>query len=321
MHIIPYQPSHYEQWNEFIQNSENGNFLFHRNYMEYHQDRFKDASVLLLDEKERLKAIFPANIHQNTLYSHQGLTYGGIILKDRNHIQEIIRYFYHITEYYLQNGIESIIYKPVPNYIAKSPCDAEHFIMKIIRAELTRVDTSFVIHLQEPIRLQERRKRCIKKAEKLNIDIQIGNDFSAFWKKVLEPNLWERYQAKPVHSLQEIERLHQRFPHQILQANAYLNKEIVAGVTLFDFSHTIHCQYISSTNEGRDTGAIDLLFYYLIQHFQQSKKFFSMGTSNNNGNDLNLGVSEYKESFDTKIYAHFHYMIHTSSIHILKKYL
>lgn len=301
--------------------SENGNFLFHRNFMEYHQDRFKDASVILLDEKDNILALFPANVREDIVYSHQGLTYGGIILKNRKHIREIIRYFYYIADYFKNQNIKQILYKVIPNYISQKPCDSEHFIMKMINAELIKVDTSFVVHLNENIELQERRKRSIKKAEKQNIEIITDNNFELFWKEILEPNLWERYKAKPVHTLQEILLLHQRFPQNILQANAYLNKKIVAGVTLFIFENTVHCQYISSIDEGRQSGAIDLLFYRLIQQYAQSKKFFSMGTSNNDGNDLNLGVSEYKESFDTKIYAHFHYLLNTNNIHLLQKFI
>lgn len=322
MRVLPYQPEHFELWNNFIENSENGNFLFHRNFMKYHKDRFQDSSVMLFDDKDKLVAVFPANVRENVVYSHQGLTYGGLILTDRKHIEKIIAYFYSIVEFFKEQGIEKMIYKPVPNYIANKPCDAEHFIMKILDAQILRVDTSFVTHLNEEVILQERRKRSIKKAmQNKNIKIEIDNNFERYWKEVLEPNLWERYQTKPVHSLEEIQMLHHRFPDKILQANAYLSDKIVSGITLFIFNQTAHCQYISSIDEGRNSGALDWLFYKLIEYFQPTKRYFSMGTSNNDGNDLNLGVSEYKESFDVKIYAHFHYTFATSDINHLKKFI
>ena len=321
MRHVPYSNEYANIWNQFVMQAENGTFLFHRHFMEYHQDRFQDASVLLFNDKNQLVAVFPANKRDHIIYSHQGLTYGGIILKERKHIQDIIRFLYAIIKYYKEQGIKQIIYKPVPNYIAQKPCDAEHFIMNMLNAQLLRVDTSFVIHLYESIELQERRKRSIKKAQKLPIEIKIDNNFHAYWKEILEPNLWARYQAKPVHSLEEILLLHHRFPNNILQANAYLHKKIVAGITLFIFPQTVHCQYISSIDEGRQTGALDVLFYHLMQQYLNSKRYFSMGTSNNNGRDLNTGVSEYKESFDAKIYAHFHYSLNTTYICQLEKFI
>ncbi|GAB4450929.1 MAG: hypothetical protein OHK0036_10550 [Bacteroidia bacterium] len=322
MQVIPYNKDYFDKWNQFVLESDNGNFLFHRNFMEYHSDRFLDASLLLLDEKGNIQSVIPANKRENAIYSHQGLTYGGVIMKERKHIREVIRNFYYIMNYYKQQGIERVVYKPVPNYITQNICDVEHFIMKMINAELIRVDTSFVTHLYEPIHLQERRKRSIKKAEKnSDIKISIDNNFTAYWKEILEPNLWERYKAKPVHSLDEIVLLHQRFPENILQANAYIGEKIAAGITIFIFEHTIHCQYISSTDEGRNTGALDLLFFRMIENFKSKKKYFSMGTSNNEGNDLNLGVSEFKEGFDAHIYAHFHYQFSLQHLFNLEKFI
>lgn len=322
MKVIPYGIYYFDKWNKFVLEAENGNFLFHRNFMEYHQDRFKDASVILLDDKMNIKALFPANIKDNIVYSHQGLTYGGVIMPRRNHIKEVITNFYLIVNYYRERGIDEIVYKPVPNYIARQVCDAEHFIMKLLKAECVRVDTSFVTHLFEEIHLQERRKRSIRKAQKNPfIKISIDNNFERYWKEVLEPNLWERYKAKPVHCLEEIILLHQRFPENIKQVNVYIDKKIVAGVTLFIFSNTVHCQYISAIDEGRQSAAIDWLLYQVLMQFKGIKKYFSMGTSNNEGNDLNLGVSEYKESFDAKIYAHFHYRFKTKEIDNLKKFI
>lgn len=67
-----------EIWNEFVLNSKQGTFLLNRNYMDYHSDRFDDNSLMFYDTKDRLTAILPANIKDNVLQSHQGLSYGGL---------------------------------------------------------------------------------------------------------------------------------------------------------------------------------------------------------------------------------------------------
>ena len=48
--------------------------------MEYHQDRFEDASCLVINGK-KLVAVFPANINEGAVYSHQGLSYGGLVIQ------------------------------------------------------------------------------------------------------------------------------------------------------------------------------------------------------------------------------------------------
>ena len=77
--IQQYIPALQPEWDCFIANSRNGTFLFFRNYMDYHSDRFIDNS-LLFRYKGKLIAVLPANREGDVLWSHQGLTYGGLVL-------------------------------------------------------------------------------------------------------------------------------------------------------------------------------------------------------------------------------------------------
>ena len=46
--------------------------------MDYHSDRFRDYSLMVY-KNEKIITLLPANRVGDTLYSHQGLTYGGLI--------------------------------------------------------------------------------------------------------------------------------------------------------------------------------------------------------------------------------------------------
>ena len=48
MFIERYKSKHFEIWNKFIAKSKNGLFMFNRNFMDYHKDKFKDHSLLFL---------------------------------------------------------------------------------------------------------------------------------------------------------------------------------------------------------------------------------------------------------------------------------
>ena len=80
--IQQYIPALRPEWDCFIANSRNGTFLFFRNYMDYHSDRFIDNS-LLFRYKGKLIAVLPANREGDVLWSHQGLTYGGLVLSSK----------------------------------------------------------------------------------------------------------------------------------------------------------------------------------------------------------------------------------------------
>ncbi len=318
--IKTYSPDQKENWNTFVKTADNSNFLFDRNFMEYHSNRFTDCSVLVYDEN-LLVGIFPANKKDNVVYSHQGLTYGGLILNERKNAKKLISYFHSLFSHYKNIGAEEIIYKPVPNYISKTENDFEHFILNILNAQITKVDTSFTIDNKSELKFQERRRRSIKKGEKNNTVVNSDNDFESFWNKILIPNLKEKFGSAPVHSLEEIKLLQSRFPDQIKQVNAYINNEIAAGVTLFDFGNTIHCQYISSSDFGKDSGAIDFLFNNLIHLYKPNKANFSLGTANGNGNDINFGLADWKEGLGAKLHAHFHYKFNTGNIKNLERFI
>ena len=59
------------EWDDFVSQTRNGTFLFMRQYMDYHADRFCDHSLMIY-RKERLCALLPANESEGILYSHGG---------------------------------------------------------------------------------------------------------------------------------------------------------------------------------------------------------------------------------------------------------
>jgi len=75
-----YTPARKTDWDAFVRTAKNATFLFHRDYMDYHGDRFVDHSLLIFHGKT-LMGLLPANLAtDSTLVSHAGLTYGGLMV-------------------------------------------------------------------------------------------------------------------------------------------------------------------------------------------------------------------------------------------------
>lgn len=74
-----YTPDLRAVWDAAVDNARNGTFLFRRDYLEYHADRFPDCSYLFT-QKGKVLALLPAHRREAMLCSHQGLTYGGLVL-------------------------------------------------------------------------------------------------------------------------------------------------------------------------------------------------------------------------------------------------
>ena len=49
--VKPYRESDYANWNAFIGQAKNATFLFHRDFMEYHKDRFEDFSLMVFEDE------------------------------------------------------------------------------------------------------------------------------------------------------------------------------------------------------------------------------------------------------------------------------
>src|SRR5215470_16398705 len=93
-----YQDKYKQVWDQFISRSKNGTFLFCRDYMEYHADRFVDYSILFFDT-DQLIAVMPANVDGDTLVSHNGLTFGGIISDSKMKMAVMLEVFNVLREH------------------------------------------------------------------------------------------------------------------------------------------------------------------------------------------------------------------------------
>ncbi len=294
-----YTSDDFELWNQFIVKAKNATFLFHRDFMDYHKDRFEDFSLMVFD-RDKLVALLPANQIGEALHSHQGLTYGGVVVGESVKLSAFIEIFESIVVWAKQN-FKKAYFKVIPSVYTTCFSDELLYVLFLKNAQLIRRDTLSVIDYSLPVKLSSSRKTEIKKGEKHNLKIKQTTDFSEFWNEILIPVLAEKHQAKPVHSLDEIKLLHSRFPDNIKQYNVYFEDKIVAGTTIFETENVVHSQYIGSNAERSRLGSLDFLYDFLIKKYASRKKYFDFGTSNeNSGRVLNQGLSYWKESFGAK---------------------
>jgi hypothetical protein len=312
--IIKYTSEYYNLWNDFVADAKNATFLFHRDFMEYHSDRFEDYSLLIFDEKENLKAILPANKVGNVLYSHQGLTYGGIIIHSSLKLEKFVSIYSEILRYLNENEIEILNFKLIPNIYCTFPSEEINYALFLSESKLIRRDALVTLDLKAQFKIDSNRLEGVKRAEKLDLEIKKDSNFLGFWNRILIPNLEIKHEAKPVHTLDEIQALQEKFPHNIVQYNVYQNNEIIAGTTLFINLKTVHVQYISAIGDKNQHGALDYLFYYLITKEFSDYLYFDFGISNENqGKNINKGLQYWKETFGARTFTQDFYEVETKN--------
>lgn len=323
MRVEIYTPSYRTKWDLFVNNAKNTTFLFKRDFIEYHKDRFKEFSLLLLDETDKILSILPGNLTpDNILISHQGLTYGGLITPQAFKLHNYIQSFYLILEFIHKKGIQTLRLKCFPQFFNVSPTDEIEYILFLLKATLFRRDVAFVIDQFNRIPYSGNIRREGNKAEKSGAYIKEDDDFDIFWEEILTPNLMSRFGVQPVHSLSEIKYLKSQFPTNIKQYNVYNNNEVVAGTTMFLTDLVAHCQYISASDTGRKNGSLNFLFKQLIDQTLSNHRHFDFGIVNeDNGTTLNSGMLFWKESFGGRSHKHDFYDINPSCYDVLETYL
>ena len=203
-----------DEWNLFVAASKNGTFLFDRHFMDYHSDRFCDHSLLVYRD-QRLYALLPANQKDDTLVSHGGLTYGGLVTDSRCSAKGVLDAFTAINEYLRQQGFRHVVYKAVPWIYHQLPAEEDLYALtSVCHARLTIRDISSAIIGDRKIRFSESRKSGIRKAHRQGLTIAESTDFATFW-QILNENLTGKYGVRPVHSIVELKLLHSRFDYLI----------------------------------------------------------------------------------------------------------
>jgi hypothetical protein len=298
--VEPYLDDLQQEWDSFVRRSRNGTFLFERDYMGYHAERFPDASMVVRDADGVAVALLPGTIVDGVYSSHLGLTYGGIILGESVGAPRAADVVAHLVTAVFDAGGDCFVYKPVPHIYHRGPAEEDLWALHCLGARMvTRSVASAIIR---PYRagLQERRTRGRRKAVAAGLRVQESSDWPAFW-GLLEGTLKARHKARPVHSLQEIVQLSARFPHCIRLFLATRNEEPLAGTVVYETDTVARVQYIASGEQGRRTGALDLLFGHLIDHDFANTAVFDFGTSMDPSSGLlNDGNCAFKEGFGAR---------------------
>ena len=302
MQINLYQCGHqqFEEWNGFVAKSKNGTFLFDRRFMDYHADRFQDYSLMFYD-KDRLLAVMPAHVDGDTLVSHGGLTYGGLVMGPGIRAVQVCEIFRELNEVLRWDGFRRVIYKAVPWIYHQQPAEEDMYaLMNVCHARLIIRDISSAIIGDRKMRFSGSRKDGIRKARRRGLIVMESMDFDAFW-QILNDNLTSKYGIRPVHSAEELKLLHSRFPDKIRLYMVFEGEEPVGGTILFLTPQVLHTQYISATPEGKACGAIDLLFDHLINTVYSDYRYIDFGKStSSNSADLNENLIFQKEGFGAR---------------------
>lgn len=298
LEVRRYTPQDADEWNAFILQARNATFLLDRQFMDYHHERFTDCS-LIVSEEEKTWALLPANVKDGTLFSHGGLTYGGLIVDSKMTAERCLEAFTAINHYLKDTlHLSRVVYKPTPWIYHTMPTEEDLYaITMVCHAQLTMREISSTISLPERLKFSKLRHRGANKAKRHGIIVKESEEIEVFW-HILDDNLKKKYDVHPVHSIEELKKLRAAFPERIRLFMAYLDETPLGGTLIFDCGNVVHTQYISASPMGKELGTLDLVFDQLINHTFADRHYFDFGKSTeDSGHYLNTNLIHQKEGF------------------------
>ncbi len=277
-------------------------FQHSKSFIEYHADKYEDFSILISAAQEPVAYLLAARDTNNyeTVISHPGAAFSGLVTSPQVKGEDYINLLRSVKSYFESKGFNTLIYKDTPQiYCEDSKGD---FVYAAFRNDVAQhiVQLSSVIDLKKSRSFSSRRRRVLKKyASRLKISNNWSN-LDLYW-QVLTNNLHEKYEAQPVHTLQEIQLLKGLFEDSIelFTVTSFENAELLAGILVFKSSRVWKTQYISSTPAGREIGSVDFLISQIIEIARENNvDYVDLGTNNEkSGLVLNGNLYQYKSEF------------------------
>jgi GNAT acetyltransferase-like protein len=294
-----FEPGDEEQWNALVGRSRARHFLFHREYMSYHAERYEDFS-LLIHAGGRLLAALPASREGDEAVSHGGLTFGGLIGDQSLTTRRTVEVLGAVLEFLREQGIRRFVYKPVPHIYHLVPGEEDLYALFVHGARLVRRDISSTLRPGRALARTKGRRSAVRQSRGAGLRVAESDRFAEFM--VIEAEaLQARHGVGPVHTPDELEILARRFPDNISLVAGLRGQEILAGVVVYETEVVAHAQYIGASSEGYALHALDLIIDHLVTERYRDKRFFDFGISTvEEGRVLNEGLIRNKESFGAR---------------------
>lgn len=310
--IEEYKNEKNEIWDEFVlKQSCNGTFLQTRNFLEYHENKFYDNSLFFLDN-EKIIAVLPANLHIENgikqLLSHQGSTYGGLVINRKYYkakrLQEILDCF---DKYVKENSINEIEFKITPELFCTKKPDLLQYMLALNGYENFSELSTYVdlVKMKEDILLSfdETKRKIVRRLRKNDIVVKklVSDEEIYKFYNLLELNL-KKHNALPIHSLENLlDFKNTRLINNVEFFGVFINDKICAAGMMFLFNELkiAHAQNLSTDPNSQYADSITYLYYSMIEEYKKKGfNYVSWGKSTEDkGKILNFNLLRNKESY------------------------
>jgi len=298
-----------EEWDNFVDNSDNGTIFHKRGFLAYHPaGRFKDASFVVLKDNKVLALYTAAVVEREgkkVLVSHPGASYGSFVYKSDLNFKEAHSMVDVLLDYAGTLKVDRI-QLTLPPVIYQSKYSS-YIDFALVRNGFTYLkrDVSSIVQLDFKMdellsTYRAEARTAVKKSIKKGIEIVECDKFEEYY-EILKKNLKLRHNVSPAHSLDELIKLKGMFPAKIRLWGAFLKDKLIAGVCNFSTNpKVVLAFYISHDEDYQEYRAVNLLFYEIMKRYKEEGfRFLDFGIFTVNM-EPNWGLARFKENFGAR---------------------
>lgn len=298
-----------EEWNDFIENSDNGTIFHRRDFLSYHpKDRFIDSS-LVYTKSGKLFSVLPAiEFHQEgkkIFYSHRGASYGSFVYNSSLNIKDAFGLVESLIEYCRSNKFDKIILTLPPIIYCSKISNYIDFALvrhdfKYLKREVSSVVSLDFEDENLAYTFRPEARTALKKSLKSGVEIAETDRFDEYY-EILTENLKMRHNVNPTHTLEELKKIKKIFPTRVRLFGAFVNSKLIAGVCNFSANKKVVLAfYISHDESAQEYRPVNLLFYEIMRKYKsEGFNYLDFGIFTVNM-EPNWGLGRFKENFGAR---------------------
>ncbi len=317
--IEKYKPENRQEWEDFVDASNNGTMFHKQAFLDYHTPGRWDFNHLMFRKNGKLIAVLPGGMKNDgkSFWSPIGASYGSIVTGDIPYrtAQDIVD---TLIEFGRTEGWDEMFLIPQPIIYSHNYSQNIEYAMLYRRFgfELHYISHSielkhgenFIDHFDKTAR-----KTVRKILREGKITIEVSEDYETF-NEILIKNK-QKHNVKPTHSLEDMLKLRDLMPDNVRLLLVYYEGKPIAGSWLFlTNSKVVLCFYNMLLYEYEHLKPVYLIMYETIRWAAENGYgWVDIGVSQDTAAEdpmtPSMNLIYFKERFDSRgiLRSTFHY--------------
>lgn len=309
MEIIEYEPSHEEEWDSFVRESNNGTMFHLMRFLQYHPPDRLPFHHLLFKENGEIVAVLPGGLWENGMYeSPVGASYGSFVAKDIR-VEAALSVVDAFEQYCRREKVREVYLTPAPFIYQKTFSQNLDFVLMYRGYGYQRHYISHAIRLDRNSdllnSLQRTARRNVRKTlRNLDVVVEISDDYETFYTILVENK--KKFDVKPTHSYEDLIRLKKLLPENLVLFLLKVRGTPVAGSLLFVCNSKVAlCFYNMVLYEYQEYKPVYRLMYEVVRWAtEKGFEWFDIGVSQDthaeNPMTPSLNLIYFKEKFNSR---------------------